>query len=246
MKRLFVCVLCLCSALHSWHSALAGGAAPEQFQWQAATPESQGLSSARLETIKEWLESRQTKAFLVVRNDKLVYEWYADNHGPTKPHGTASLAKAIVGGLSLAVAMTDGQIALDDPASKFIPEWKGDPQKSPITIRHLGSHTSGIEDAEADKLPHDKLTGWKGDFWKRLDPPNDPFTIARDKTTVLFPPGEKLRYSNAGIAAFTYCVTASLKDAPRKDIRTLLRDRVMRPIGVRDAEWSAGYGQTFT
>jgi hypothetical protein len=40
------------------------------------------------------------------------------------------------------------------------------------------------------------LTGWKGDFWKRLDPPNDPFTIARDQTPVLFDPGAKLQYSN--------------------------------------------------
>src|SRR5205814_213345 len=31
-----------------------------------------------------------------------------------------------------------------------------------------------------------------------------------------------------------------------KDIRTLLRDRVMRPIGVADEDWSVGYGKTFT
>ena len=29
-------------------------------------------------------------------------------------------------------------------------------------------------------------------------------------------------------------------------MRTLLRERIMRPIGVPDAEWSAGYGKTFT
>ncbi|HEY1375859.1 MAG TPA: DUF4185 domain-containing protein, partial [Gemmataceae bacterium] len=37
-----------------------------------------------------------------------------------------------------------------------------------------------------------------------------------------------------------------LRDAPQKDVRTLLRDRVMRPIGVPDAAWSVGYGKTFT
>jgi hypothetical protein len=42
------------------------------------------------------------------------------------------------------------------------------------------------------------LTGWKGDFWKRLDPPNDPFTISRDQTPVLFDPGAKLRTNAAG------------------------------------------------
>ena len=56
-----------------------------------------------------------------------------------------------------------------------------------MVVGQLGSHTSGLEDAEADRLPHDKLTGWKGDFWKRLDPPNDPFTLARDKTPTSVP-----------------------------------------------------------
>src|SRR5206468_6311739 len=88
----------------------ATGASPTDkatsFQWQAATPESQGMSTARLDAVKERLVAHKTAAFLVVRNDKIVYEWYAPEHGPTKPHGSASLAKAIVGGLSLAVAMT--------------------------------------------------------------------------------------------------------------------------------------------
>src|SRR5437868_7803088 len=43
----------------------------------------------------------------------------------------------------------------------------------------------------------------------------------------------------------SYAVTAALRNAPEKDIRSLLRDRVLRPIGVPDAEWSVGYGRTF-
>src|SRR6266850_231558 len=219
--------------------------AAEPFEWQTTTPESQGMSGQKLDALKDVLAEKKTKAFLVIRNDKIVYEWYAPGHSVTNPHGTASLAKAIVGGLSLAVAITDGRIALDDPAARFIPQWKHDPRKSRITIRQLGSHTSGLADAEEDELPHDKLTGWKGDFWKRLNLPNDPFTIARDLTPTLFDPGERIQYSNPAIGMMAYAVTAALKDAPEKDIRTVLRDRMMRPIGVPDNEWSVGYGKTF-
>ena len=172
-------------------------------------------------------------------------EWYQKGHGPDKKHYTASMAKAIVGGVSLAVAMSDGLIALDDLATKYVPQWQDDPRKSKITIRQLGSHTSGIEDAEADDLPHDKLTGWKGDFWKQPAPPRDPFTLARDAAPVLFEPGTEMQYSNPGIALLTYCVTASLRDSPLKDVRTLLRVRIMRPIGVPDEQWSVGYNKTF-
>jgi hypothetical protein len=60
----------------------------------------------------------------------------------------------------------------------------------------------------------------------------------------LFEPGTKMAYSNPGIAMLTYAVTASLRNAPHEDVRTLLRERVMRPIGVPDDEWSVGYGRT--
>jgi CubicO group peptidase (beta-lactamase class C family) len=218
----------------------------QQFEWQEATPESQGMSSKKLDLLRDRLAFQNTKALLVLRNDRIVYEWYADGHGAMKAHYTASMAKALVGGLSLGVALTDRRVALDDKGAKYTPQWKDDARKSKITIRQLGSHTSGLEDAEADGLPHEKLTGWKGDFWKRLDAPNDPFTISRDKTPTLFDAGEKFQYSNPGIAMLTYAVTAALTDAPQKNIRTLLRDRVMRPIGVPDKEWSVGYGKTYT
>ena len=104
----------------------AGAAAPP-FAWQTAAPESQGMSGPKLDALRDALAAKKTTAFLVIRNDRIVYEWYAGGQGPTKPHGTASLAKAVVGGLSLAVALTDGRIALDDRAAVYIPSWKDDP-----------------------------------------------------------------------------------------------------------------------
>ena len=160
--------------------------------------------------------------------------------GAAIPHGTASLAKAIVGGVATAVALTDGRVALDDRAARFIPQWRDDPRKSRITLRQLGSHTSGLADAEDQGLPHDKLTGWQGDFWKRLNPPLDPFTLARDAAPALFEPGERFEHSNPGIGILVYAMTGALRDSPQHDIRTLLRERVMRPIGVRDVEWNIG------
>jgi CubicO group peptidase (beta-lactamase class C family) len=230
---------------------LAGATAPAPaaaapFEWQIATPESQGMSSQRLDALKDRLASNQTKVFLVVRNDKIVCEWYAPGFSAGKPHYTASMAKALVGGVSVAVALSDGRIALDDKAAAYVPSWRDDPRKSQITIRQLGSHASGIEDAEQDDIPHDKLPGWKGLFWKAAAPPNDPFSLSRDKALVVYEPGKDTRYSNPGIAMLAYCVTVALKDAPQKDLRTLLRDRVMQPLGVPDDQWSVGYRKTFT
>src|SRR5437588_6112099 len=47
---------------------------------------------------------------------------------------------------------------------------------------------------DGKRTPHEKLTGWQGEFWKRE--PTDPFTISRDRTPVAFEPGERISYSN--------------------------------------------------
>jgi len=222
---------------------LQGGIAmADTFAWQTAPPQRLGLDKSKLDALRDELAARKSKALLVIRHDRIVYEWYADDHGPDKRHYTASLAKALVGGMSLLVALNDGRLKPDDPAWKYIPAWKDDPKRSKITIRHLATHSSGIEDANIPDVAHDQLPGWKGAFWRR-DP--DPFSIALHEAPVLFEPGARYAYSNPGMAALAYAVTASLKGAPESDIRTLLRKRIMEPIGVADNEWSIGYGKTY-
>jgi CubicO group peptidase (beta-lactamase class C family) len=225
---------------------LQGLAPAQSFTWRPATPESQGVDGRKLDALRDELARRRTRALLVVRNDRLVYEWYARGVGARSRQGTASLAKALVVGLSLGVALTDGLIKLDDPAAKYIPQWKGDPKKARITVRQLGSHTSGLSDSTTEGVGNEDQPGWKGDFWKRLPPPDDPFTLARDRTPLLFEPGGRFQYSNPGIGLLGYCVTAAIKGGKHRDIRSLLKERVLKPIGVPDADWSAGYGKTFT
>jgi len=226
------------------------------FEWRAASPAEQGMDADRLEATREDLARRNTKALVVIRNDRVVLEWYAEGHGPDRPHYTASLAKSLVGGLSLALALDDGRIELDDPAAKYIPAWKADPLKSKITILQLATHSSGIEDAavpETDKS-HDQLRGWKGDFWRgrSIKPVEeavrrklDPFSVTVHKAPVVFEPGSDFAYSNPGMAALAYAVTASLRGTEHPDLRSLLKARIMEPIGIGENEWQIGYGRTY-
>ena len=226
------------------------------FVWQTASPESQRMDAGRLDALCEGLAARGTQSLLVIRNDRIVCEWYAPGRGPSQRHYTASLAKALVGGMSLLLALADGRMDVDDPAHKYIPAWKDDPQKRAITIRHLATHSSGIEDAELSQEEraralaegqtlsshHMALPGWKGAFWRR-DP--DPFSIAIHHAPLVFEPGTAYAYSNPGMAALAYAVTASLRGTPRPDLRALLQDRIMNPIGVPDEAWSIGYGRAY-
>ncbi len=224
-------------------SALAAFALlPPASRPQVATGVPEDVDRAALDAARDVLAARRTKNFLVLHRGRVVYEWYAGDSGPRTRHYTASLAKAIVGGTSLLIALQDGRLAADDMAAKYIPAWRHDPLKSRITIRHLATHSSGIEDAEQDHIPHDKLPGWKGAFWMRQP---DPFTIALRDAPVVFEPGSRYAYSNPGMAALAYVVTASLRGAWQHEIRSLLKERILDPIGVEEDEWSIGYGQRY-
>lgn len=236
------------------------------FAFRTASPESQGISRSRLDVVRDVLAERGTRAFLVVRRDRIVYEWYAPDHGPSQRHYTASLAKALVGGMSLLLALSDERLRADDPAWRYIPAWKDDPERSRITIRHLATHSSGIEDATTPGKEHLDQVGWKAAFWRRVwrdwgrnsagdgesgtretakEGHSDPFSIAIHQAPIIFPPGTQYAYSNPGFAALAYAVTASLKGAPQSDIHALLKQRIMEPIGVAEDDWFIGYGRAY-
>ncbi len=226
------------------------------FTWGASSPEEAGFSPQALEKLISELEVSGTKSLMVIRKGKIATEWYAEGWDRDRRHYSASLAKSLVGGLSLMLAMDDGNIVLDAPACRYIPEWRKDGKKALITIRQLATHTSGLEDAEisdeelqrlrAEGLEinhlHMDLPGWKGRFW-RQDP--DPFTVSRDHAEVIATPGTKFAYSNPGMAMLSYAVTSAIAGSAHPDVRSLLRERIMEPLGIREEEWSIGYGKTF-
>lgn len=198
------------------------------------------FDASRLDQLARELAERNTKAFRVVHQGEVIFEWYAPDAGPRKRHYTASLAKALVGGVSLMLALEEGRLRTDDPAWLYIPAWGDHGKKELISIRHLATHSSGLEDAEQDGIPHMELPGWKGRFWRR-DP--DPFTPAIHDAPVLFPPGTEYAYSNPGVASLAYAITSSLPAGG--NIRSLLKERVMDPLQIAEEEWSIGYGQGY-
>jgi CubicO group peptidase (beta-lactamase class C family) len=140
-------------------------------------PKENGLSADRLTRIDQLCNDYVSKNYvpgavvLIARNGKIVFHkayGYSDAEAKTvlkkdDIFRIASQTKAIT---SLAVMMLfeEGKLLLDDPISKFIPEFKNPkvlgnlnwsdttystlPAKSEITIRQLLTHTSGLDYAE--------------------------------------------------------------------------------------------------
>src|ERR1051326_8738128 len=120
MNLLVRCVIMVSCALWEFEVDIATAQTnAAKWDWGTASPESQGMSNPKLKAMTDALAKRQTSGLLVIRNDKIVWEWYASGWAIKKPHGTASMAKAIVGGVSTVVALTDERLALDDKAAKY-------------------------------------------------------------------------------------------------------------------------------
>ena len=230
--------------------------------WPTALPDTVGLDAGRLDIVWQELARRDTKTFIVAPQGKLVYERYGDEFDAARPHYTASMAKTLVGGLSLALAIDDGLIDPDDPVSKFAPTWAADPLKVQVTIRHLATHTSGLEDAERSEADHEaavrqgqtlvddhmELPNGKGAFWRGTNPAAareediSPFLAARDEAPIIFTPGSRYAYSNPGMAMLSWCVTVALQDTSWPDVRTYRPQRLFGPLGLQEkVDYSIGY-----
>ncbi len=232
----------------------ANASSLRDFEWVYSSPENEGMSAEKIQNLLNLQRTKGTKKLFIVKNDKVVLDWSAPGwKDAEKLHYTASLAKALVGGMSLALATHDRILHPDQAVCLNVPTWKQG-QKQMITLRHLANHTSGLEDAEvtakeaknmqdAGLHHHMDLPGWKGMFWRK-DP--DPFTMARDSAPVISIPGTKYAYSNTGIAMLNYAVTAALQgESAQKNIRDYLWTNIYVPMGIKRSEFRFGYGGSY-
>lgn len=100
-------------------------------------------------TLTETNETLGTVAFLIIKNDSIWYENYAEGYSNTSQTNSFSMAKSVVSAL-LGKAIMDGHIkGLDHPVSSFYPQYEG----SSMTVGDLSSMASGLDWDESYKSP---------------------------------------------------------------------------------------------
>src|SRR5687767_2886832 len=94
------------------------------------------------------LEATQTAAFLVVRNDSIIYEKYYNGFDSTTLLPSNSMTKSFTGTLA-GIALDEGLIRMDEPITVYLPELETrDPRFKRITIRHLMDMRAGFRYTE--------------------------------------------------------------------------------------------------
>jgi len=97
---------------------------------------------AATEKLLDLHKSQGTVAYLIIKNDSLLYEAYYDGYGEDSKSNSFSMAKSYVSGL-LGKAIMDGAInSLDQPVSDFFPQYK-EGLAAKVTVGDLSSMSSG-------------------------------------------------------------------------------------------------------
>ncbi len=226
-----------------------------------SSAEDEGMSEERLGRIdamlSEAIELEQIPGAvaLVARNGKIVYYkafGMADNEASRSLQRDdifriASQTKAIT---STAVMMLweEGKFGLDDPISKYIPEFKnavifesineadssftGMPASTPITIRHLLTHTSGIGYGMIDDDNFRKIYQKAGiiDAFTTEDVSIEENIKKLATLPLHHEPGEKFTYSE-GLDVLGYFIEI-VSGIP---FDKFLKERIFDPLGMEDS-----------
>lgn len=111
-----------------------------------------------------------------------------------------------------------GKLELDAPVSRYLPEFQPrNPFGTPVTLRQLMAHRSGL----VREPP-------VGSYFDPDEPALARSIASLNETALVYAPGERTKYSNAGIAAVGYV----LERAQGEPFAQALKHAVLDPLGM--------------
>jgi len=121
---------------HQWQVASEFEALPERISFEGSEYLTQQL-----------LTDTATKAFLVVRDGQITYEWYAEDWSPERQMNTMSVGKTMLG-IAAGIQIADGSLRESAPITEYLTEYAEVPRLGEVTVKHLLDMQSciGIED----------------------------------------------------------------------------------------------------
>lgn len=120
--------------------------------WADTSIAAMGWDTTRLNDLYGYLQSKGSKAFIILKNGKIACEWYFGNFTKDSLWYWASAGKTLTGFLT-GIAQEEGLLDINDPTSLYIGTgWTNAPiaRENLITIKNQLSMTSGLDDGVPD------------------------------------------------------------------------------------------------
>jgi CubicO group peptidase (beta-lactamase class C family) len=220
---------------------------------ERASPATLNINAARLEQEAEAMQGEiragvvPGAVMIVGRNGKIAWEKTLGSQGPddTTPMSLdtifriQSMTKPVVS-VAMMTLVQEGRVGLDDPVSKYLPEYAHStvydngtirPAKTVMTIRHLLTHTSGlIAVVGPPRTPLQEIWAKSG-VWTLENT-----VLAASRATGALPlladPGTVWNY---GRSVDVQC--AVLEVVTGKTVDVVLKERIFAPLGMKDTDF---------
>jgi CubicO group peptidase (beta-lactamase class C family) len=230
---------------------------------RAKNPEEVGMSSERLKRLTETFKAEIGKGtmpgavLLVARRGKVAYYEAMGVRDPQTNDAMpadaifwlASMTKPLVS-VATMMLVEEGRLALTDPVSQYLPEFKGtqvgverkdangqtvlalEPAKREMTIQDLMRHTAGLTYGQFGEKTLVKREYDKAEIGSpELTAPE--FIARLAKLPLAHQPGSTWEYSVA-----IDVLGRVLEVIHGQDLDTVLRERISKPLGLRDTGFS--------
>jgi CubicO group peptidase (beta-lactamase class C family) len=209
-----ICIIVF-SVLFVFSSTLS--AAPDQDSLPRSMPENENVS---VEGIRAYLADLKNNdieihSIMVVRNGKVVYEQWLDNHSPDSVHVMHSVSKSFTA-TAVGFAISEGLFMLDDKVISFFPDELPDtvsPYLAQLSIRNLLTMSVG-QKSEPSRV---------GDNWIKnfFDMP------------ITIEPGTHFFYNSPA----TFMLSAIIQKTSGQLLFDYLTPRLFEPLCIKDIYW---------
>ncbi len=190
----------------------------------AAGASARTISDAALATARDYAARNNSRALIVWRAGKVEEETYFGEATRTGTFPSRSLAKPMTA-VAVGRAIALGKIrSLDQPVADFVTEWKDDPRRSKILVRHLLDMRSGF-------LPQAAATTAEDILNRSYLHPRHEEVIIHDYP-VVDEPGSRYEYNNAT----SELVSLVLQRATGRRYAEFISREVIQPIGAPGGE----------
>lgn len=181
-------------------------------------------------TEDSFMERNNVVGMLVMKNDEIVLEKYAQDYGPNQRWISFSVAKSFTTTL-VGAAIKDGAIkGLQDPLTDYLPELAGSSYDG-VTVEQLLTMTTGVAWNEDYADPDSDVAKIKTE--PSVDG-SDPIVSYLSRMPRSTPPGTTFAYNTGE----THLVGSLLHAATGKYLADYLSEKIWAPYGMgHDANW---------
>ncbi|WP_318309998.1 serine hydrolase domain-containing protein [Flagellimonas crocea] len=189
-------------------------------EWETLSPTDLSWNIAAEQELQDFLDEKGTDGFIILKDGKIVVEWYFDDFTEDDYHSWNSAGKTLTA-MTVGIAQAEGFLSIEDSSQDYLGQgWSmlTPEQEANITVRHHLTMTTGLDYTVDDPFCYDK---------ECLIYKNDPGTF--------------WYYHNAAYTILDEVVT----NATQMDFRQYSYQKIRDKIGMQGNWVKLGYNNLF-